>query len=255
MKEQKSGIDEFIEKLNGFFSLILGKKNGQKQNQQKKLGSTTSFNIIVLLSILLLWVVTGFYYIADNQFGIILHSGRVVAVKYGSTVGLTYPYPFGDVVVLDKAQSGIVNTDESEDNILLSRDLAAFDISSNFSYKVTDAKKLYTKYVQDPDDWDTQVIWQVQSALHDFVANQNESSLLTVSLTELSTAIKQKLKNSLDNEYGIDITSFNLVSIKPHDINVQQSTNLDIKVESKPLDTKPNLRTVDRNRDLSMGWE
>lgn len=267
MKEPTSGIDAFIEKLNNILSMLLGKRKNQppQKNKPPKSVSNIGFGVIVMLCVVLLWIATGFYYIGDNQFGFILHSGKIAKVEYGQAIGLTYPYPFGDVVTLDGVMSDVLNINESDTNptILLSEDLVPFRVEANFSYKVTDPKLLYIGYIQDPDNWDKQVLWQVQSTLHDFVANSKASLLRTESAAKLSGDILEQLDQSLAS-YGIIITAFkintlvseNMTSPKTMSSYSESATVEDINHDESSSDQRNVFRgrEFDRERNLSKGW-
>ena len=98
-KPTKLGVDRLVESLNNKIAFLLGKRN-QQPNFNKKT-SNRNFFIIISTCCLLLWFGTGVYYIAENQFGVILNYGKVVAIKHGVDAGFTLPYPLSKLEILD----------------------------------------------------------------------------------------------------------------------------------------------------------
>ncbi len=207
-KSKLGGVDNFVERLNKGFGRLLGKRGHSLPPKQT---SNATFSVIMLVACLLLWVCTGFYFIGEKEYGIILMNGRVVDVNKGIKVGITFPYPFGDVEIIDVAQGNVTTIGESgaKPLLVLDQNLSPVSISAKFSYQIYDPKILYQKHQQDQDTFDAEVLWQVQSQIRDVIAKKSASELKATNFTVLSNEISSLLNARLAL-YGITLNKFTI---------------------------------------------
>jgi regulator of protease activity HflC (stomatin/prohibitin superfamily) len=212
-KSKPGGIDGFVENLNKWFGRLLGKKDNLPPPQPQQTSNTT-FSIIILLSCLLLWFCTGFYFLSENEYGLILANGKVVDVKRGIRVGFSLPYPFGNVEIIDATPIKAVAIGDTPANsfTVLDENLLPVLVGAKFSYRITNPKILYQNRLQDQDAFDTEILWQVQSKIRDAIALKSSSELKSANFTVLSNEISDKL-NSILVSYGIALDKFTILSI------------------------------------------
>ena len=210
-KSKPGGIDGFVESLNKLLGRLLGKKDNSPPPQQT---SNAAFSIIILLSCLLLWFCTGFYFLGENEYGLILTNGKVVDVKHGIRVGFSLPYPFGNVEIIDATLVKAMTIGDTSANAftVLDKNLLPVLVSAKFSYQITDPKILYKNRLQDQDAFDTEILWLVQSKIRDTIAPWSASELKAANFTVLSNEISDKL-NSILVSYGISLNKFTITNI------------------------------------------
>lgn len=208
----RNGLDSFIERLNKGFGKLLGKKNTPVKPSQT---SNATFSIIILFSCLILWGCTGFYFLGENEYGLIFINGKVTDVKKGIRIGITLPYPFGDAEIIDGEVIQLTSLGAASGNsfIVLDKNLSPVSISAKFSYQITDPKKLYLNRLQDQDELNNEIIWQVQSKIANYISSRDINELKNTNFTVLSKEILDQVKTVLDS-YGITMVKFVIVNIQ-----------------------------------------
>ncbi len=156
--ENKSGnFDDFAKKSEDFIKKLFGSGNGNsgsKNNFNSK--SPKSITGLISLSLVLLWLTSGFYKVDSDENAVLLYFGKFYSI---STPGLNYhiPFPFGKVI---KKSVTSVNTEE-------------FGFSSNlrrFEKRNFDAESLMLTGDENIVDIEFQIQWQI-SDIKDFVFN------------------------------------------------------------------------------------
>ncbi|MCC2624541.1 MAG: hypothetical protein K0R14_414 [Burkholderiales bacterium] len=217
-KAKSGGVEGFVEKLNKIFGRLLGKKDNLPPPQPHQTSNTT-FSIIILLCCLLLWFCTGFYFLGENEYGLILTNGKVVAVKRGIRVGFSLPYPFGNVEIIDATPIKAVTIGDTSVNsfTVLDKNLLPVLVNARFSYQISDPKVLYQNHLQDQDAFDTEILWLVESKIRDAISLKSSLELESANLTVLSNEISGKL-NTILASYGIILDKFTIMNIGEPDI-------------------------------------
>lgn len=247
-KPKSGGVDNFIERLNKGFGKLLGKKDNSPPPKET---SNTTFSIIILGSCLLLWLCTGFYFLGENEYGLILTNGKIVDVKHGIKVGLTLPYPFGNVEIIDAAPSKtlIIGDNSAKSFTVLDKNLLPISISAKFSYQIDNPKILYHNHLQDQDTFDTEILWQVQSKIRDIMATKSISELEATNFTVLSKEVLGLLSTSLAS-YGVIFNKFTIVSIQGLNsvISVESGgVASPIQIEKQPLSVQLQAQAAQYN--------
>ncbi len=206
-------IDIVVDRINKKIARLMGKKG--KLPPQKKT-SNTAFSIIVIVFSMLLWASTGFYYLGENQSGLILQNGSVTNVVKGIKVGFTLPYPFGSMEVIDTSPSDIIDLNKvnssSADFSVFSQDLYPIQAAAKFSYQVVSPKLAFQEVLQKQDNLDSFVAWQVQMALHDYFIHKLNSEIIKANLTVIANDVRDKLNTTLAKS-GLSLLKLNIYSI------------------------------------------
>ncbi|HLX54185.1 MAG TPA: SPFH domain-containing protein [Aquella sp.] len=234
-KPKSGGVDNFVERLNKGFGKLLGRKDNSPPPKET---SNAAFSIIILGACLLLWICTGFYFLGENEYAIIQTNGKIADVKRGIKVGLTLPYPFGNVEIIDALPSKLltIGDNSTKSFIVLDENLKPVSISAKFSYQIDNPKVLYQNHLQDQDTFDTEVLWQVQSKIRDIVATRSISELGAANFTVLSKEVLGLLSPSLAS-YGIILNKFTIVSIQGinSEVSKENAVVTPIQFEKQPL--------------------
>jgi regulator of protease activity HflC (stomatin/prohibitin superfamily) len=232
---KSGGVDNFVERLNKGFGKLLGRRDNSPPPKET---SNATFSIIILGACLLLWLCTGFYFLSENEYGLILTNGKIVDVKRLIKVGLALPYPFGNVEIIDATPSKVVTIggNLAKSFMVLDKNLLPVSIGAKFSYQIDNPKILYQNHLQDQDEFDTEILWRLQSKIRDIMATKSISELGTTNLTVLSNEISGLLAPTLAS-YGITLNKFAIVSIQnPNsEQSLESKTVIPIQIEKQPL--------------------
>lgn len=234
-----SGLDNFVKRLNYWIGRLLGMEQQPLPSKGPRRTSNSVFVSIVLLFILLLWAMTGFYYIGSGKQAIILHQGRMVRLVVGQSAGFTYPYPWGDVYLFDSDSSkpqalnsnsvnikeaSIANPITTKAVVVLTKDLKALQLKGSFTYHIEDPLKTYSTIgkfrnsVMNNDELadisqlvHNELIYQ----LHLYTASQSFEQLKNMNLSIMSINIRNKANIALAPwglQADVQLTSLNIES-------------------------------------------
>ncbi|MFN7094526.1 MAG: SPFH domain-containing protein [Burkholderiales bacterium] len=233
-------LDEFIERLNKKIAKLLG-----KQDKQPPTGKTTNlaFALIILLFSLVVWLLTGFYYLGENQYGLVLTDGRITKVVKGLRVGFTLPYPFGGIEVLNAGVSDLLTVGTASDNasnyMVLTKDLFPIAVEAKLAYQITDPKTLYLNYLQQTDNLNNIVQWQLEQQLHNYIAQKTSSELSKINLTIMANQLREQANGAL-SKYGVDIVKLAVTSLQQV-AQARTTTSLQVTKPQLVATVKPTI--------------
>ena len=208
-------LDVFIEKINKKIAVLLGKKPHKNHFPHKKGTSNKTFIFLITSVFLLLWFTTGFYYLSEDQTGIVITDGKIAKTIDGMRVGFVWPYPFSDIEIVDTAVSDFIktSTDEALDNyVTISKDLAPIAINAKFSYQVVNARLLFLNILQKNDNLNDVVKFQIWSELHKYMAMNTKDDIAKTNLTVMSSEVKSKVNQVLAN-LGLNVVKLQIDAI------------------------------------------
>ena len=254
-----NSLDAIVERLNRRIAWLLGsKKNnyserfGHASNLPPRETSKFMFWVMIITLSLFLWGVTGFYYLADSQYGIIFLTGRITKIIKGPRLGMTMPYPFGDIEVIDGRATNLLNlaSDGDADNnyISLTRDVVMVGLNAQFAYMVVDPHAYYLNNLNE-DNADEAVRLKLQAVLHNYLASVDYVKLSHANLTMTASLIRQQANYALSN-LGISLTKLNvnkIYAIISNEPSVKDNTNASAIISSG----RDFTRSVVRERDLN----
>ena len=254
-----SGVDRAVEILNQKIARALGKNRKNGQNPSPKETSNLTFSLLIIACSIILWFTTGFYYLGDNEYGLILQKGEVTKVVKGMKVGFTNPYPFGDIEVVSALASNFIELSELYQNqpVILSRDLFMVNVDAKFTYEIYDPKVFFESVLHKEDNMDTFVSIEVQNELRTYFSKQIESEILKSNLTVVAGDIKNNINNNL-SRYGIKVVKLNINSIKefenikPVDDSVNSTITSTESVQNIIESKYPTIQTTGRQVDRSV---
>ncbi|MBP9742459.1 MAG: hypothetical protein KBD37_03780 [Burkholderiales bacterium] len=234
-------IDAIVEQLNYKLGRLLGKRDQRPSNKNKKI-SNLVFSILILGCSLLLWLATGFYYLGENQFGIILQNGKIVKVVKGINVGFTAPYPFGSIAVLDATISDFIDLNKmgltNGNFTILSRDLRQIKVDAKFNYQVVDPAKLFKTALQMQSNLDNIIAWSLQDQLRDYFISESNNEILKANLTvvanEIRSAVNQRLAVNGIKIIKLNINSLTELNNSPDYLAIEEN-------KPTPATGKPNI--------------
>jgi regulator of protease activity HflC (stomatin/prohibitin superfamily) len=213
-----NSVDRAVERLNQKIARMLGKNKQVSNIPEPKKTSNFAFSIMIIGCTIMLWLTTGFYYLGENQFGVILQNGKIVSVVKGIKVGFTAPYPFGNIEVINGDISNFIDLSTLSDSgfSILSRDVAMIKVDAKFNYQVYDPSILFRTVLQKQSSMDNLVSIIVQNELHHYFSNKLKNDILRANLTVLSSEVRD-LINARLSAYGIKIVKLNINSL--HDVS------------------------------------
>ncbi|TXH59630.1 MAG: hypothetical protein E6Q89_02010 [Bacteroidia bacterium] len=252
----------WTDRVNRIIARMLGKRSNFKKPDNLDTSSLV-FVLTIIFFAFLMWFSTGFYYLGENQFGILQRYGLVQVVVKGVRVGFTWPYPFGGIEIMDSGVSKPLQLGRrGQDNstyIALSKDQILVAILGQFTYQLVDPKSLFINYYQDQEDFDNLVRIVILAQLHQYIIQYNFNDLIEGNLTVIAEEIAKK-SNALLHKYGItlvrlkingvsgytfkDKNSANDQQIKGSDIAIMNS----LQMKALQIDGRVMNRKVERDR-------
>lgn len=207
--------DGLVERLNRILARLMGKK---PVNQAPKLNSTVPSNrkfiFIVIGMIVLLWGLTGVYYIPDGNYGLIFRNGKIVQDVKGVSFGVTLPYPLSNVETLDATTNNLSIGKESTNLFQLStKDNYTLQLVGELSYSITNPQKYYLNYYQETSDLDQKIAWLLMANTQKYFLQHTRSELLNASSIVLANEIRQQTEQQIQN-YGLSLSKFSILTLQ-----------------------------------------
>jgi membrane protease subunit HflK len=172
---------------------------------------------LVLLGIIAIWLMTGFYRVQSEEQGIVLRFGKYVE---DTGPGLRYhlPYPIetvllpkalrvstlsiGMTLIDDPARRGRTMRDVPEESLMLTGDENIVDVDFTVLWRIKPNKASdFLFNIQSPEGTVKAV---AESAMREVVGKSNIQPILTGARTSIETAVQELMQKTLDN-YGSGI--------------------------------------------------
>lgn len=170
--------------------------------------------IILVLGVIAVWLLTGFYTVRPNEVGI-----NMVFGSYSSTSGeglrYNYPYPIGrvlkpNVTAQQRIEVGYRSTatgqgrarDVIEESLMLTADENIVDIDFDAVWQINPARPQdYVFNLQNPDGTIKSV---AESAMREVIGRRNIQAILTTEQASIATEVRQIMQEALD-AYGAGV--------------------------------------------------
>lgn len=239
-KPPVSPQDSFVDKLNRFLARLMGKKTNKPlpkhNNQTTAIPSNFKFILIILSMLIVLWGLTGVYFIPDASYGIILNNGKFSKVVKGMDTGISLPFPFSDVITLDASSNSVKfgKTAESAAYLVLTADNRQLEVSGEIDYHIQDPNKYFLNYYQETSDLDQRVNSLSKTIIQDYFLHRNGSDILHDSNTVVGNEIR-KTADTILNGYGLSIDKLSINSIKPVAIESTIKTTVNDQPQGSPV--------------------
>lgn len=205
----------FVDKLNRVLSRMMGKKDSSLNLHNNKLQkpSDGKFTIIVIAMLLFLWGCSGIYYVPNKSYGLIMMNGKIIKQVSGLSVGVTMPYPFINVIILDSSvNNSSIGTSSDDPLILSSKDHQNINVSANFSYAIKNPIIYYRNYYQDDTDLDAKIKLEVISQFANYIQAYTVADLFMQNRVVISDTVTDKLNSILSNN-GIELDKITIKSL------------------------------------------
>lgn len=168
---------------------------------------------LILIGVVVVWLLTGFYTVRPNEVGLNLIFGRYV----GQTApGLNYnmPYPIGNVIKPDVTQvnrtevgyrsgaQGARSSEVLEESLMLTGDENIVDIDFDVQWQIDPARaEDYVFNIQNPEGSIKAVS---ESSMREVIGRRDIQAILTIEQGEISLEVQQLIQETLDN-YGAGV--------------------------------------------------
>lgn len=207
--------DGLVERLNRLLARLMGKKPAnQAPKPNLAVPSNRRFILIVIGMIVLLWGLTGVYYIPDGNYGLIFRNGKIVQDVKGVSFGVTLPYPLSNVETLDATTNNLSIGKESTNLFQLStKDNYTLQLVGELSYSITNPQKYYLNYYQETSDLDQKIAWLLMANTQKYFLQHTRSELLNASSIVLANEIRQQTEQQIQN-YGLSLSKFSILTLQ-----------------------------------------
>jgi membrane protease subunit HflK len=167
---------------------------------------------LILIGVVVVWLLTGFYTVRPNEVGLNLIFGRYV----GQTApGLNYnmPFPIGQVIKPDVTQvnrteigyrSGVQGraAEVLEESLMLTGDENIVDIDFDVQWQIDPARaEDYVFNIQNPEGSIKAV---AESSMREVIGRRDIQAILTIEQGEISLEVQNLIQETLDN-YGAGV--------------------------------------------------
>ncbi len=206
----EDGFNDFIKKIKNFFG-------------DKGVKSPKSIVGIIILSLILLWLATGFYKVDSDENAVVLYFGKFNSV---TTPGLNYhiPFPFGKVI---KESVTIVNVEEfgftsnasksnkrnlEAESLMLTGDENIVDIEFQVQWQISDIKDFVFNTAAPRES----IRKATESAMREIIARTPIVSALSDGKSKIEVETKELLQEILDSyKSGVRIVLVQLRRVDP----------------------------------------
>ena len=170
--------------------------------------------IVLILGVIAVWLLTGFYTVRPNEVGINMIFGRYTGT---TQEGLRYnlPYPIGRVIkpnvtAQQRIEVGYRSTptgqgrarDVLEESLMLTADENIVDIDFDAVWQINPARPQdYVFNLQNPDGTIKSV---AESAMREVIGRRNIQAILTVEQASIAQEVRQIMQEALD-AYGAGV--------------------------------------------------
>lgn len=216
-------LDEVVRKLQEKFGgLFGGRRGGGGSGGGRGAGRAASFGIGTILVVILgLWALSGFYIVNEGSQGVVLRFGSYQQ-SAGSGLHWHIPYPVEsvDVVNVDQIRTAEIGYRTNaqgaralaSEALMLTQDENIVDIKLAIQYRIKDAKD-YLFNVLDPD---LTLAQAAESALREVIGKSTMDFVLTEGRAEIVARVNSLIQQILDNyRAGLQITSVNMQDAQP----------------------------------------
>ncbi|PVE25368.1 FtsH protease activity modulator HflK [Microvirga sp. KLBC 81] len=170
--------------------------------------------ILLVLGVVAIWLLTGFYTVRPNEVGI-----NMIFGQYSSTSGeglrYNYPYPIGRVIkpnvtAQQRVEVGYRSTatgqgrarDVIEESLMLTADENIVDIDFDAVWQINPARPQdYVFNLQNPDGTIKSV---AESAMREVIGRRNIQAILTTEQASVAQEVRQIMQGALD-AYGAGV--------------------------------------------------
>lgn len=207
--------DGLVERLNRVLARLMGKKPANRAPKVAPVvPSNRRFILIVVGMIVLLWGLTGIYYIPEDNYGLIFRNGKITHSVKGMDLGITLPYPLSNVETLDAGINNLSIGKESGNLFqLTTQDNQTLQLTAELSYTIIDPQKYYTSYYQETSDLNQKIAWLVMANTQKYFLHYNRVELLNASSIVLANEIRQQSTQQLAS-YGLQLDKFNILTLQ-----------------------------------------
>lgn len=215
-KEDKSDNDFF----GGFFSNLLKGGKNKKESVIEKIETFSNFKLFMMgcAVMAVLWLVSGFYIVRQEENGIVMRFGRYVR---DAESGLHYhaPYPIEEVIKEATTRVRVLKIggeDASETKLgegwALTGDENIVNLELNVQWKIDDLKK----FVFSVRDREQTIYDATQSAIREVVSKRKLASILTSDRGDIEEETKKLLQDMLNSyDIGVSVLLVQMLKIDP----------------------------------------
>jgi modulator of FtsH protease HflK len=177
---------------------------------------------------ILLWLSSGFYFIAPNENGVVLTFGKYSRTELQPGLKYALPWPVQQVFKVDVTNErrieigfnsggitrGTMGTDTTNESLMLTGDENIIDIDFVVMWRIADAKQFLFE-IRNPEDTIKMV---AESAMREIIGHTKITSALTDERGQIQIDTKTLMQKVLD-EYrsGVTINNIQLLKVDPPD--------------------------------------
>jgi regulator of protease activity HflC (stomatin/prohibitin superfamily) len=220
----ESGLD----RLNRRLAKLMGKRDN-KPSPAPKIPSDGKFAGIMLILLVCLWGLTGIYYIPVNSFGIISLNGQLKQIKSGVALGMTLPFPFSDIIVLDADNIEIKVTNATTSHttpslMAWSKDNQQLSLAVAAQFRLTNPQYYFSNYYQETSSLNSKMNALLASVIMNYLSKQTLATSLAQNHALLANNIQQLAMPVLAN-YGFSLTKLSVQSVESVKLTTTQANS------------------------------
>lgn len=230
----------------------LEKRQSNSQSEPPIGWGQTMRNIgFVLLAVLLSWIMSGVFFLKENQYAIVSKLGRFHSVR-GAGLHWVMPFPFSQYHIVPFAAKGSLTVGSVRapaggglaNSVLLSADGKPFNMQVQLQYRVSDVKQYLTTQAVEVEPF---LQYAAAAVMRQFAAKNTWQNLRTMPSAQWTYSIQTALQKQL-NKLSMGIIIAKVVAksnaIRPTEAIQKEYASL-AELEQKLAQEKTDLQTVD----------
>ena len=215
----KTNNQSALDKANAFLGRLMGKRSAnlienKKPSNNKPTRNDITFIVVLAISGLILWSLTGICYVPDNNYGVISQNGKFKKILKENSIYLTYPYPINDFNIF-ALEGNKIYLGEAESNqyyYSLTKDAQVVKFSYSFDIMINNPQQFYNNFYQLNEN----SLKRIKLLASDIVQNYMRQS----TFDELNNQNKIILANSIVSQLNDIFKSYGLVASKGNLVNL-----------------------------------
>jgi len=222
---KQGGFEQTLKNWQQRLQSALGGNDGGPPAGGASAQAPGGFGWIIVLALVVLWAVSGYYQVDASDRGVVQRFGRFSRVETAGW-GFTFPWP---IETITKVNVSKVNSAEYRSRVLTA-DVNLVELRATIQYQMADPVKVLFQ-VKDVEKTLTQV---GESAIREVVGQASLDDVLGVARQRITDSSRDLIQRTLDSyNSGIRVSSVNLTDVQVPDAVIASQRDANKAIEDR----------------------